>query len=87
MAGALRDDRAAKLIGAKSFGKGSVQELTSLREGASLKVTIAKWLTPSKKSIMNDGLEPDIKVEVSKNDIENMKDPQLEKAIETILKN
>lgn len=85
MAGALRDLRKVKLIGVKSFGKGSVQELASLREGASLKVTIAKWLTPSKKSIMNEGLEPDIKVEITKDDIENMKDPQLEKAMEVIL--
>ena len=84
MAGALRDLRGVKLIGAKSYGKGSVQELTNLREGTSLKVTIAKWLTPSKKSIMNEGLEPDIKVEVTKEDIENMKDPQLEKAIQTV---
>lgn len=87
MAGALRDDRGIKLIGVKSFGKGSVQELTGLREGTSLKVTIAKWLTPSKKSIMNEGLEPDIKVEITKDDIENMKDPQLEKAIQVILNN
>jgi C-terminal processing protease CtpA/Prc len=51
-----------------------------------LKVTIAKWLTPSKKSIMNDGLEPDIKVELSKDDVENLKDSQLEKAIQEVLK-
>ncbi|MEK7209574.1 MAG: S41 family peptidase, partial [Patescibacteria group bacterium] len=74
-----------KLIGNKSFGKGSVQELTNLREGTSLKVTIAKWLTPSGKSIANEGLEPDVKVEVNKDDIENLKDPQLEKAMEIIL--
>ncbi len=86
MAGALRDVRKIKLIGAKSFGKGSVQELAGLREGTSLKVTIAKWLTPSKKSIMNDGLEPDIKVELSKDDVENLKDSQLEKAIQEVLK-
>ena len=86
MAGALRDLRGVKLIGVKSYGKGSVQELTNLREGTSLKVTIAKWLTPSKKSIMNEGLEPDIKVEITKEDIDNMRDPQLEKAIAEILK-
>lgn len=86
LAGALRDDRGIKLIGTKSFGKGSVQELTNLAGGTSLKVTIAKWLTPSKKSIMNEGLEPDIKIELKKEDIDNMKDPQLEKAIEEILK-
>lgn len=86
MAGALRDLRGIKLIGSKSYGKGSVQELTNLREGTSLKVTIAKWLTPSKKSIDKEGLEPDIKVEITKEDAENLKDPQLEKAIEEVLK-
>lgn len=85
LAGALRDDRQIKLIGVKSFGKGSVQELSNLREGTSLKVTIAKWLTPSKKSIMNEGLEPDIKVELKKEDIDNMKDSQLDKALEVVL--
>ncbi len=83
MAGALRDDRGIKLIGAKSFGKGSVQELMGLSQG-SLKVTIAKWLTPSKKSIMNEGLEPDVKVDITKDDIDNLKDPQLDKAIEVV---
>lgn len=85
LAGALRDNRGIKLIGAKSFGKGSVQELTNLREGTSLKITIAKWLTPSGKSITNNGLEPDVIVELKKEDIENLKDPQLEKAMEMIL--
>ncbi|MFY9493503.1 MAG: S41 family peptidase [Minisyncoccia bacterium] len=85
LAGALKDNRNVKLVGVKSFGKGSVQELTNLREGTSLKVTIAKWLTPSGKSITNEGLEPDIKIEISKEDIENLKDPQLEKAMSIVL--
>lgn len=84
LAGALRDNRKIKLVGVKSFGKGSVQELTNLREGTSLKVTIAKWLTPSGKSIAEEGLEPDVKVELKKEDVENLKDPQLEKAMEII---
>lgn len=86
MAGALRDLRGVKLIGGKSYGKGSVQELINLRDGTSVKVTIAKWLTPSGKSIMNEGLEPDISVEITKEDFENIRDPQLEKAIEEVLK-
>jgi carboxyl-terminal processing protease len=86
MAGALRDLRGIKLIGVKSYGKGSVQELINLREGTSVKVTIAKWLTPSGKSIMNEGLEPDINIEFTKDDFENLKDPQLDKAIEEVLK-
>ena len=85
LAGALRDNRKIQLIGAKSFGKGSVQQLENMREGTSLKVTIAKWLTPSGKSIMHEGLEADVKVEFTKDDIENLRDPQLDNAIEVIL--
>lgn len=84
LAGALRDDKRVLLIGQKSFGKGSVQTVDNLRGGASLKVTIAKWLTPSGYSINDKGLEPDIAVEITKDDIENGKDPQLEKAIEVL---
>lgn len=84
LAGALRDIRGIKLVGDKTFGKGSVQELDNLRGGASLKITIAKWLTPKGTSIDGTGLEPDIKVEVKKEDIENNKDPQMEKALEIL---
>jgi len=86
LAGALRDNLTIRLIGQKSFGKGSVQTVDSLSGGASLKVTIAKWLTPSGYSINEKGLDPDIAIEVTKNDIENGKDPQLEKAIEILEK-
>jgi len=86
LAGALRDNRTIQLIGQKSFGKGSVQTVDSLRGGASLKVTIAKWLTPSGYSISEKGLDPDIAVEITKDDIESGKDPQLEKAIEVLKK-
>ncbi|MCX6719937.1 MAG: S41 family peptidase, partial [Candidatus Staskawiczbacteria bacterium] len=84
LAGALRDDRKIKLIGTKSFGKGSVQEVINLRDGAFLKITIAKWLTPKGTSISEVGLEPDVKVEVTDQDIQNKKDPQLDKALEII---
>ena len=53
-------------------------------QNASLKITIAKWLTPNGTSINDSGLEPDIKVEITKEDSENNKDTQLEKAIEII---
>ena len=86
LAGALRDERKVLLIGQKSFGKGSVQTVDNLRGGASLKVTIAKWLTPSGYSINEKGLDPDITVEVTPKDIESEKDPQLEKAIEVVTK-
>ncbi len=86
LAGALRDNRGVLLIGEKTFGKGSVQELEKLSGGSSLKVTVAHWLTPKGDLITERGLEPDIKVEISEEDFEAGRDPQLEKAIE-ILKN
>ena len=84
LAGALRDNRNAQLIGKKSFGKGSVQELAELRGGSFLKITIAKWLTPKGHSISEAGLEPDIKIEITDKDAEKQKDPQLDKALEII---
>ena len=85
LAGALRDNRNIKLIGEKSFGKGSVQEVIGLSDGSSfLKITIAKWLTPKGNLIAEVGLTPDIKVELTDDDIELKKDPQLDKAIEIV---
>lgn len=62
VAGALQDHKLAKIIGEKSFGKGSVQVLKSLSDGGSVKVTAAKWLTPDGKSIDGQGITPDINV-------------------------
>ena len=84
MAGALKDNRNIKLIGEKSFGKGSVQEMVDLRGGSEIKITIAKWLTPKGTSISDTGLEPDVKIERTEKDYEENKDPQLEKAIEIV---
>lgn len=85
LAGALRDNRNIKLIGEKSFGKGSVQEVLTLQDNVSfVKITIAKWLTPKGQSISEVGLEPDVKIEASDDDIASKKDPQLQKAIEII---
>jgi len=84
LAGALRDNRGILLIGEKSFGKGSVQELEKLKEGSSLKITVAKWLTPKGELITDVGLTPNIKVEMTEEDYNEGKDPQLEKAIEVI---
>lgn len=84
LAGALRDNRNVKLIGEKSFGKGSVQEVLNLKDGSMLKITIAKWLTPNGSSISELGLTPDIKVELTDKDFEDQKDPQLDKAFEII---
>jgi len=84
LAGALRDNRDILLIGEKSFGKGSVQELERLSEGSSLKITVAKWLTPKGELITDKGLEPNIKVEMTEEDYEQERDPQLDRAIEVI---
>ena len=84
LAGALRDDRGVKLIGDRSFGKGSVQELETLPNGASLKITVAKWVTPKGTILSDTGLEPDIKIERKPDDIEHNRDPQLEKALEIL---
>jgi carboxyl-terminal processing protease len=84
LAGALRDNRKIKLIGEKSFGKGSVQQMIDLKGGSFLKITIAKWLTPKGTSISEAGLDPDIKVSLTEEDALQGKDPQLDKALEII---
>lgn len=82
LAGALHDHGKATLIGKKSFGKGSVQEVIDLGGGASLKVTIAKWLTPKGTSISQQGIVPDIEVDRTIKDVEEKRDPQMDKAVE-----
>lgn len=84
LAGALRDNRGTLLIGEKSFGKGSVQELKDLKDDSSIKITVAKWLTPRGDLIQKKGLEPDIVVEFTEEDFEADRDPQLDKAIEVL---
>lgn len=86
LAGALRDKRGAKLIGKKTFGKGTVQQLETLDDGSSLKISVAEWLTPNGNSINEKGLEPDVVVEFTEEDLKANRDPQLEKALE-ILRN
>ncbi len=84
LAGALQEHGIAKLVGQKTFGKGSVQELVQITPDTSLKITIAKWLTPNGKSISDAGLEPDYKVEITDKDIEAGHDPQMDKAVEIL---
>ena len=85
VAGALRDVKGIKLVGIKTFGKGSVQEVIPIQGGSSLKVTIAKWLTPKGEEINGKGLEPDVKVELPKEeDQDPKKDPIMEKGIEVL---
>jgi carboxyl-terminal processing protease len=86
LAGALREHGIAKLVGEKTFGKGSVQELVSITDETSLKVTVANWFTPNGISISKEGLEPDIKVPFTQKDYDVKKDPQMDKAVEILLK-
>jgi len=80
VAGALKDNDAATLLGATSFGKGSVQRLLPLNGGGSLKVTIARWFTPDGKNIDKEGIEPDTAVELTAEDRTEDRDPQLDAA-------
>ncbi len=84
LAGALKDNRGVLVVGETSFGKGSVQEVAELPKKASLKVTIAKWLTPKGISINENGIKPDIEVIRKEEDIKNEIDTQLDKARELI---
>lgn len=83
-AGALQDHGAAKLVGEKSFGKGSVQEILDLVGGAQLKVTVAHWFTPKGRGIDKTGISPDVEVKMTDTDINANKDPQLDKAKELL---
>lgn len=84
LAGALQENGVAKLVGTKTFGKGSVQQLISITSDTSLKVTIARWLTPSGHNLSHDGLEPDYKVEPTEKDIADKNDVQMAKAVEIL---
>lgn len=82
LAAALRDNVSAKLIGVKSFGKGTIQDSRDFEDGSGLHITIAKWLTPEKQWVHGNGLEPDILVEITDEDLNNDFDSQLNKALE-----
>lgn len=84
VAGALGEHGIATLVGEKTFGKGSVQELVSITSNTSLKVTVAKWLTPEGNSISDGGLVPEIEVEMTLEDIESDRDPQFDRALEIL---
>ncbi len=84
LAGAMRDNQKTKLIGKKTFGKGSVQELITLPGSSSTKITVAKWLTPNGDYIMEKGISPDIEVGYTVEEFNKDMDPQLDKALEII---
>jgi len=85
LAGSLNEHGVAKLVGTQTYGKGSVQELVKVTDTTSLKITVAKWLTPKGISISEKGLTPDYLIPVTKADIAKKKDPQLAKAVQLLL--
>jgi carboxyl-terminal processing protease len=84
LAGALQEHGIAKLVGVKTFGKGSVQELVNITDDTSLKVTIARWMTPNGHNLSHDGLVPDYEVPVTEKDAEAKMDVQMEKAVQLL---
>lgn len=85
LAGALSEHNVATLVGEHTFGKGSVQELVKITSNTSLKVTIARWLTPNGVSISEGGLKPPIVVVPTEEDIQKLRDPQMERAVAVVL--
>ena len=84
VAGALQDTKKATIVGEKSFGKGSIQSLIDLEDGSSIKITIAKWLTPKGTSINDQGITPDQEVIMTATDVKAEKDPQLQRALDIL---
>ncbi len=78
--GALKDNKVAKFYGKTTYGKGSVQEPVDINSGALLKVTVAKWYTPSGKNLNGEGISPDQEVELIADDINSGNDPQMTSA-------
>lgn len=84
VAGALQDYGVATIVGAMTFGKGSVQDYINLEDGSAVKITIAEWLTPNERVINEVGLEPDRLIEPTDEDYEAGKDVQLEEAVKIL---
>lgn len=84
LSGALKDNKRAVIIGEKSFGKGLVQEINRLPNNSGINITIQKYLTPSGTDINKKGIEPDIFIELTEEDVKNKDDKQLKKASEVL---
>jgi carboxyl-terminal processing protease len=86
LAGAVQDLNRGKLVGTITYGKGSVQVWTNLvDDNGAIRVTVARWATPDGRTIQDVGLTPDVVVEMTDEDIQAGKDPQLDKAVELLL--
>ena len=91
LAGALKDNNKATLVGTKTYGKGIIQELNKLSDGSGLKVTVSEYYTPNHTAINKIGITPDVEVELSDEakkqlNLEEKDDNQLQKAIEILKK-
>lgn len=86
LAGAMRDYDKAIIVGSQSYGKGSVQTLKNFKDGSSIKITIAKWLTPNRISISDKGITPDVVVDYTMDDYENDRTPQMDEAVQVLNK-
>jgi carboxyl-terminal processing protease len=87
VSGALQDYDKATIIGTKSYGKGSVQVVKNMKDGSSIKITVAKWLTPLGQNISEEGIEPDEEITFTEDDYINDVDPQLNRALELLKDN
>lgn len=85
MAGGIQDHKRGVIMGTKTFGKGTVQEVSSFSDGSSIRLTIAKWFTPNERDIDKVGLIPDVIVELTDEDITNKYDRQKEEAIKYLV--
>ncbi len=84
VAGAIQDNGRGKVVGAKTYGKGSVQLPQTLSDGSIMRVTIARWFTPKDRTIDGTGLDPDVVVEITDQQRQQGTDPQLDKAVELL---
>ena len=84
VAGALQDHKAATLLGEKTYGKGTVQQVISLADGRQLKITVARWYTPQGKNISKGGITPNTEVKMTTDDYNNNRDPQLDAALKQL---
>jgi carboxyl-terminal processing protease len=84
LSGALNDDRSVPIVGERTFGKGTVQQLENLPDGSSLKITVAHWVLPSGRVLDHDGLLPNYPVPITDAQIAAGQDPQLTKALQIV---